>query len=49
MVTIARRNRSPWVWIVLAVVGLLLVGGLWLASPRVLSASPQDVDRRSET
>jgi Tol biopolymer transport system component len=42
MVTIARRNRSPWVWIVLAGVGLLVIGGLWLASPRVLASSPQD-------
>jgi len=42
MVTISRRNRSPWVWIVLVGAALLVIGGLWLAAPRLLASSPQD-------
>jgi TolB protein len=42
MVTIGRRRRSPWLWVGLAVAAVLVIGGLWLAVPRLVSTSPPD-------
>lgn len=42
MVTIGRQRRSPWVWIVLAGVGLLLIGGAWRLTPQITASAPDD-------
>jgi TolB protein len=42
MVSIARRQRSPWIWLGLVGVAVVLAGGLALASPRIVASSPED-------
>jgi hypothetical protein len=42
MVTLAERRRSPWIWVVLALVALSVAGGLWLAAPQIVDATPED-------